>query len=138
MTYFKDTQNNPFYDPSAQVIEKFNLTQITEEEFDSIVEELNAPVPPTPKQIRDDALRNLTHDFGDGRVIQVRPADFANDELNIRNAIERMNRLGITEQPWHMADNTTHMVSVADLEAAIVSGQDQGAAVWQAYFEAIS
>ena len=89
-----------------------------------------------PKEIRDDALRNITHDFGDGRVIQVRPADYANDELNIRNAIERMQRLNITEQPWRMADNTTHLVSVHDLKAAIISGQDQGAAIWQAYFEA--
>ena len=91
-----------------------------------------------PKEIRDDALRNLTHDFGDGRVIQVRPADFANDELNIRNAIERMNRIGLTQQPWVMVDNTSHMVTVAELETAITSGQDQGATIWQAYIEAIS
>ena len=91
-----------------------------------------------PKEIRDDALRNLTHDFGDGRVIQVRPVEYAADEANIRNAIERMQRLNITEQPWRMADNTTHLVGVADLEAAIVSGQDQGAAIWQAYFEALA
>lgn len=90
-----------------------------------------------PIEIRNDALRNLTHDFGDGRVIQVRPVGYAADETNIRNAIERMQRLNITEQPWRMADNATHLVSVADLEAAIVSGQDQGAAIWLAYFEAI-
>lgn len=137
-TYFKDSQNRPFYDPSAQVVEKFNLTQITEEEFNSIVEELNKPVPPSAKGIRDEALRTLTHDFGDGRVIQVRPADFANDELNIRNAIERMQRLGLTQQPWVMVDNTSHMVTVAELETAIASGQDQGAAIWQTYIEAIS
>ena len=91
-----------------------------------------------PKEIRDDALRNLTHDFGDGRVIQVRPADFANDELNIRNAIERMNRIGLTQQLWVMVDNTSHMVTVAELETAINSGQDQGAVIWQVYIEAIS
>lgn len=132
--FYKDTQAKPFYAPSTQVIEKFNLTQITQEEFNLIVEELNRPLPPTPKEIRDDALRNLTHDFGDGRVIQVRPADFANDELNIRNAIERMTRLGLTQQPWLMADNTAHMVTIPELEEATASGQDQGAAIWQTYF----
>ena len=43
MTYFKDTTNKPFYDPSEAVITKHNLTPISEEEFNSIVTAINTP-----------------------------------------------------------------------------------------------
>lgn len=85
------------------------------------------------KNVREEALANLTHDFGDGRVIQVRKVD----EQNIRTAIAIMERTGTTQYPFFMADNTQHLVTVAELEAAIVSGQDQGAAVWADFFSTV-
>lgn len=130
-------EGNRHYQQIQEWIAEGNTPEpaFTEEELNILTQQKLAR---EAKQIRDDALRNLTHDFGDGRVIQVRPADFANDELNIRNAIERMQRLGLTQQPWVMVDNTSHMVTVAELEEAITSGQDQAAAIWQTYIEAIS
>lgn len=84
----------------------------------------------TAKEIRDIKLVQLTHDFGDGRIMQIRKQD----ESNIRNAIDMMEREGITEQPWRMADNTTHTVSVDDLKNALISAQNQGAQIWQEFF----
>lgn len=72
MTYFKDTQNKPFYDPSAQVIEKFNLTQITEEEFNTIVEELNRP---TPEQILQEQLTLAQQYLNDTDYVVVKMAE---------------------------------------------------------------
>lgn len=51
MTYFKDKQGNPFYEPSEAVIENHSLIQITEAEFNAIVTELNKPVQPTKEQV---------------------------------------------------------------------------------------
>lgn len=97
---------------------------------------LSAPLS-GPRAIRDKALSNLTHDFGDGRVIQVRPANFAADESNIRNAIEEMTRNNIDSQPWHMADNTTALVTADELRTALDSAQDQGKSIWGEFFAAI-
>lgn len=41
--FYKDTQNNPFYDPSESVIAQYSLTPISEEEFNSIVTAINTP-----------------------------------------------------------------------------------------------
>lgn len=95
-------------------------------------------IPPTAEEIRDAAFMNLTHDLGEGRIIQIRPpATGKADESNIRNAIERMERLGITEQPWFMIDNIPRNVTVADLQEALESGQDQSAAIWATFFASL-
>lgn len=93
-----------------------------------------APLPVSPqvtaKQKRDEALEQLVHDFGDGRVMQVRKSD----EQNIRNAIEIMQRHQLSTYSWFMADNTMHDVTLAELQTALESGQDQAAIVWQEFF----
>lgn len=135
MKHFKTTQNTiRAIEPGQERLISEDWQELTAEQ---IAEELDALKPAhTAAQIRDEALAGLTHDFGDGRVIQCRPVEFAADELNMRNAIERMQRLGITQQLWFMADDTPHYVSIADLEAAIASGQDQGAAIWEQFIAA--
>jgi len=85
------------------------------------------------QKTRDDSLAALVYDFGDGRVMQVRPKD----ESNIRNAIERMTRLSISSREWHMADNTRHQVTAAELQTALESGQDQAATIWDDFFTAL-
>jgi hypothetical protein len=111
--------------------------------------ENGTPVEPEPSELtaedllaaaeadRDSALKSLVHDFGDGRIIQCRPAKFAQDESNMRNAIERMSRLSITTQDWYMANNTKAEVTAADLQTAIDSGQDQAAVIWADFFTSI-
>lgn len=106
---------------------------------DQLAVELEARKPaPTPEQIRDKALSELTHDFGDGRVIQIRPFQFSPDEANIRNAIERMGRKAQALQPWKMADDTIAMLTKQELQKAIESGQDQTAQIWSDYFAAVA
>lgn len=92
--------------------------------------------PKAPEQIRDEDLQSIVLDLdGDGvRVIQCRPAKFAQDESNMRNAIEKMQRDAVTNRLWFMADDTAHLVTVADLEASIVSGQDQASDIWDQFF----
>lgn len=97
-----------------------------------------APPPPDPREVRDAALRALSHDFGDGRVIQVRPPKYADDESNIRNAMERMARQGQPSLSWMMEDNTIHSVTASELQDALNSAQDQGAQVWADFFEEVT
>lgn len=106
--------------------------ELTESELENALR-----IEPSPKQSRDQAFAALVHDFGDGRVIQCRPHPFS-DESNMRNAIEQMGRLGQTERLWFGADDTAVSVTAADLQAAIESGQDQSAVIWDEFFTAIS
>ena len=95
------------------------------------------PYVPSPElvatQTRQQALEELAYDCGDGRLIQCRPQD----EQNVRNAIERMQRLGLTEQVWRLADNTHQPVTLAELQAALAYGQDQAAVIWGVFFAAL-
>lgn len=110
--------------------------ELTEQQLTA---ELEAMKPaPTPEQIRDNALAGLTHDFGDGRIIQIRPFPFSADEANIRNAIERMGRKAQGVQPWKMADDSIAMLTKQELQQALESGQDQTAQIWETYLNAVS
>lgn len=80
----------------------------------------------TPKQARDKALQSMVFTGSSGVAIQCRPQD----EQNMRSAIDIMTRESLTEYNWYAADNTWTLVTIADLENAIISGQDQGAAIW--------
>ena len=89
-----------------------------------------------PAQVRDAAFTALTHDLGGGRIIQCRPHPFS-DESNMRNAIDQMSRLGQSNRPWYMANNTTALVTPADLQAALEAGQDGSSLIWAEFFTAI-
>lgn len=89
------------------------------------------PEPPelTAKEKRDISLLSMVHDFGDGRVMQVRPID----QGNLVGEIARMTRNNDEPQSWRMADNTWRDVTVEDLQEALASGQDQGRVIWDQY-----
>lgn len=87
---------------------------------------------------RDAALAALTHDFGDGRIIQVRPPGFSYDESNMRNAIERLGRGAPTDkQKWLAADNSVIELTGAELRAALDSAQDQVSVIWSQFFSGL-
>ena len=92
------------------------------------------PYIPSPEQVaaqtRQQSLSGLAYDCGDGRLIQCRP----HDEQNMRNAIERMVRLGLTEQVWRLVDNSHQTVTLLELQAAFAYGQDQAAEIWASFF----
>lgn len=83
--------------------------------------------------MRDVALASLVHDFSNGRIIQVRPPQFAGDAFNIDTAIEQMERNGLTERQWWMLDNKLHTITLDELKTAKASGQDQGVAIWEQF-----
>lgn len=79
--------------------------------------------------IRDRNLNALTHDFGDGRIIQTR----SKDESNIRNAIEIMTANNIPSIGWIMLDNTKHLITSVELQEALVAGQLAAMQIWSDY-----
>jgi len=97
----------------------------------------NVPDPLSQQEIRDELLRLLVHDFGDGRVIQCRPTPFFGDESNMRNAIEIMNRKAQSSRSWFDVNNTKVTVTIADLQAVIISGQDQADTIWTNYHDGL-
>jgi hypothetical protein len=71
------------------------------------------------KEARDSGLDLLVHDFGDGRVMQVR----LKDEQFIKGAIELMEMAGKTSMDgWVMEDNKKYTVTVDELKAARLTG----------------
>ena len=78
---------------------------------------------------RNSALQSMTHDFGDGRIMQTRPQD----EANIIAAIDLLESEDISSVSWVMADNTKHDVTIDDLRTALRSGRLQGLAIWNEY-----
>lgn len=83
---------------------------------------------------RDQALSQLVHDFGDGRVIQTRPKD----EGNIKGAIELLEATGQPSRNWFMNDNTVAQVTKAELETALSSGQLAAASIWDTFLTEMS
>ena len=73
---------------------------------------------------RDASLQAITHDFLDGRIVQVRPQDLDNFKLAIANGVAR---------EWVMADNTVAALTVEEMQAAMQSGIAQGEDVWDNY-----
>ena len=71
------------------------------------------------KEARDSGLDLLVHDFGDGRVMQVR----LKDEQYIKGAIELMEMTGATSMDeWIMEDNKKYTVTVDELKAGRLTG----------------
>jgi len=81
------------------------------------------------KIVRDTALNDLVHDFGDGRIMQTRPKD----ESNIRNAIEIMTANSIPSIGWSMINDLKQDVTIADLQEALASGQLNALTIWNNY-----
>ena len=71
------------------------------------------------KGVRDSRLDLLVHDFGDGRVMQVR----LKDEQFINGGIGLMELAGKTSMDgWVMEDNKKYTVSVDELKAGRLTG----------------
>lgn len=142
MPHYKDLENNIHWLDDAKDINLLPVgsIEITQAEADII----NNPPLTLAEQAAEltrlhySALDDLVHDFGDGRVIQVRPQESgALDEPNIRNAIEQMTRNLVTSREWKMADDTIGVLTLADLQSALNSGQDQATALWDAHIAAL-
>ena len=71
------------------------------------------------KEARDSSIELLVHDFGDGRVMQVR----LKDDQYIKGAIELMELSGKTSiDDWVMEDNKKYTVTVDELKAGRLTG----------------
>lgn len=76
------------------------------------------------KSQRDIDLMAITHDFGDGRVVQVRPIDVSNFQLVISQGQPR---------EWVLADNSVAVLQVAEMQAALNAGIVKAEAIWDKY-----
>ena len=82
-----------------------------------------------PRQIRDRALRQVSHTFSDGKEISVSPAETP----RIRDAIEIMEKRDIESTRWIVLDGSRRVITVAELREALEEGQAQSLAIWDAY-----
>lgn len=80
------------------------------------------------KDQRDIYLNAITHDFGDGRIVQVRPEDVGNFQLAISMNVST---------DWVMENNTVEMLTINELQAALTSGVTQGTQIYQDYMQSL-
>lgn len=59
--YYKNKENQPYYEPSQAIIKRDSLVEITKEEFDKIVYEINNP--PTTEEQRVQNINSYTQSF---------------------------------------------------------------------------
>lgn len=58
--YYKNKENKPYYEPSQTIIKRDGLIEITEDEFNQLVIDINTPTPEQAlKQKRAEALKYL-------------------------------------------------------------------------------
>lgn len=80
------------------------------------------------KQSRDAALNSMVHDYGDGRVVQIRPSDLINFQIAIEQGQSR---------EWILADNSIAIITVAEMVAAVESGKAQATAIYDNHITAL-
>lgn len=80
------------------------------------------------KNKREADLQAITHEFGDGRIVQVRPKDIANFQFAIAKN---------QTMEWIMADNTIAEFTTEDLQTAFNSGIEQGEQIYIDYMQAL-
>ena len=51
--YYRNKENKPYYEPSQEIIKRDELIEITKEEFEQVIVELNTP---TKKQVMEQRI----------------------------------------------------------------------------------
>jgi hypothetical protein len=119
MKYFKRPNGDLLENPIE--LNYSDLTSVTAKEFKRLLAIKNTPAPLTSEQVRDNALAAIdSHDFGDGRVIQIRTKD--------RPPIESAIGKGVTL--WKMKDNKRYKVTDKDLQIALDAYEFQFKTIW--------
>lgn len=76
--YYKNKENQPYYEPSQSIIERDGLVEITEEEFNKIVYEINNP--PITEEQRVSSINTKA-----GEIIEAKYPIYK--QLNITNLL---------------------------------------------------
>lgn len=86
MKHYKDQTNQLFYEPSQAVIARYNLTAITEEEFNEILATINAPPQepePLPPQYPKFTALEMLDLFSDTEQLAVVNATMTNAAVKL-------------------------------------------------------
>ena len=117
------------FEPFAEVLELGLIPEFDQAAYDAkIANEQKEATRLVLKNKREDDLQAITHDFGDGRIVQVRPQDVGNFQLAI-------SKNSTTE--WIMEDNTVAELTVEELQTAFASGVAQGEKIYMDYMQAL-
>jgi len=109
-------------DPSSPV----TIQKLSQSTKDAIAKEQQRQA---LKAQRETALNEMVHDFGDGRVVQVRPSDLINFQTAIATGIDR---------DWILADNSIATLTVADMQTAMQSGIAQATQIFDDHIAALA
>lgn len=143
--YYKNKENQPYFEPSKEVIKRDGLVKITKEEFEQIVYKINNPpnsysVWNGNEWVEDEILKNefiLLNKKAEKnlRLSQIvvttsNGNDFDGNETarnNMVSAIMSAELINKTEESWKLADNSTKLVTIDELkEALALSIQEVG------------
>lgn len=117
------------FEPFAEVLELGLTPEFDQVAYDAkLATEQKEAARIALKNKREADLQAITHDFGDGRIVQVRPQDVSNFQFAIA-------KNSATE--WIMEDNTVVELTVEELQTAFASGVAQGEKIYMDYMQAL-
>lgn len=117
------------FEPFAEVLELGLVTEFDLAAYDAkIASEQKEAKRIALKNKREADLQAITHDFKDGRIVQVRPQDVGNFQLAIA-------KNKTTE--WIMEDNSIAELTVQELQTAFDSGVAQDEEIFKDYMQAL-
>lgn len=127
--YYKNKENQPYFEPSKEIVKRDGLVEISKEEFEQIVYEINNP-PLTEEQkeaelkaIKDEKLRTLVVTTTNGNTFDGN----IDARVNMLSAIQSAELIGKTEENWKLADNNIVSITINELkEALALSIQEVG------------
>lgn len=118
------------FEPFAEVLELGLVPEFDKAAYDAkIATEQKEATRIALKNKREADLQAIIHDFGDGRIVQVRPQDIGMFQLAIDKG---------TDTRWIMKDNTVAVLTVEELQDSLDIGLSKIEDIYNNYMDNFS
>lgn len=119
--YYKNNNNEPYYNPSKNIIKRELLREITKDEFDVLVYEINNPI--LTEEQEKERLRAEKELRLNKIVVTTSNGNYFDGNLeartNMTSAIITADITGKTEEIWKLADNSQKLIHLTELKEAL-------------------
>lgn len=119
--YYKNNNNEPYYNPSKNIIKRELLREITKDEFDVLVYEINNPI--LTEEQEKERLRAEKELRLNKIIVTTSNGNCFDGNLeartNMTNVIITADIIGKTEEIWKLADNSQKLIHLTELKEAL-------------------
>lgn len=129
--YYKNKDNKPYFEPSKEIILRDGLVEITKEEFEQVIVELNTPSEEEQKQIIYNQWKAERQSKVDNIEVELNDVIYQGDETSqtrIARAVSVMEDTDTTM--WVAKDNSVNELSKADLKYILREAGIKQTLIW--------